>query len=75
MAPISDLINKLTTNKFVKRDEWGMPNATARKDLVNFSHHEIIAFYNHRIQGLYNFYSLASNLNSLRVVFMFFQFS
>lgn len=52
-----------------------MPVATARKDLVNFTHHEIITFYNHRIQGLYNFYGFASNLNSLRKIFMFLQFS
>lgn len=75
MAPIKDLINKLKINKFVKIDDQGMPYATARKDLVNFSHHEIITLYNHRIQGLYNFYSFASNLNSLRIIFMFLQFS
>jgi len=75
MAPIKELINKLKINKFVKMDDQGMPYATARKDLVNFSHHEIITFYNHRIQGLYNFYSFASNLNSLRIIFMFLQFS
>jgi len=75
MAPIKDLINKLKINKFVKIDDQGMPYATARKDLVNFSHHEIVTFYNHRIQGLYNFYSFASNLNSLRIIFMFLQFS
>lgn len=75
MAPIKDLINKLKVNKFVKIDAQGMPYATARKDLVNFSHYEIITFYNHRIQGLYNFYSFASNLNGLRVIFMFLQFS
>lgn len=75
MAPTKDLINKLNINKFVKLNDQGMPFATARKDLVNFSHHEIITFYNHRIQGLYNFYSFASNLNSLRIIFMFLQFS
>lgn len=75
MAPIKELINKLKVNKFVKMNNEGIPYATARKDLVNKSHHEIITFYNHRIQGLYNFYSFASNLNSLRVIFMFLQLS
>src|SRR5690606_41267435 len=48
---------------------------TARKDLVNFSHHEIITFYNHRIQGLISFYSFASNLTSLRIIIMFLHLS
>lgn len=75
MVPIKELINKLKINKFIKINDQNLPVATARKDLVNFTHHEIITFYNHRIQGLYNFYSFASNLNSLRKIFMFLQFS
>lgn len=75
MAPIRELINKLKINKFVKMNDRGLAYATARKDLVNFSHHEIVTFYNLRIQGLYNFYSFANNLNGLRIIFMFLQFS
>lgn len=77
MAPIRELIFvKLKVNKFVKMNEQNMPHATARKDLVNLSHHVIITFYNHRIQGLYNYYSFASNLkNGLRIIFSFLQLS
>ena len=75
MIPVKDVINKLVDNKFVVFNELGLPTATARKDLVNFEHHEIITFYNHRIQGLANFYSFASNFTSLRKINMFLQFS
>ena len=75
MIPVNDVIKKLADNKFVVFNELGLPTATARKDLVNFEHHEIITFYNHRIQGLANFYGFASNLTSLRKINMFLQFS
>lgn len=75
MIPVNDLIKKLANNKFIVMDSSGLPVPTARKDLVNFEHHEIVTFYNHRIQGLANFYGFASNLNSLRKINMFLQFS
>ena len=73
--PINDLINKLKINKFIKINANDMPVATARKDLVNFSHHEIVSFFNHRIQGLVTFYSFAVNLKSLRKIIMFLRLS
>lgn len=71
--PLQDLIHKLHTNKFVKQNHEGKYVGKSRKDLTNFAHHEIVIFYNSRIQGLYNFYSFAANLNSLRVINMFLQ--
>lgn len=73
--PIKELIQKLALNKFIKFDRLGLPNPTARKDLVNFTHHEILSFYNHRIQGLLAFYSFACNLTSLRKIIMFLHLS
>lgn len=73
--PVKDLIKKFTINKFTKTNSNGLPAATARKDLVNFSHYEIISFYNHRIQGLTTFYSFAVNLTSLRKIIMFLHLS
>lgn len=73
--PVNDLIQKLKINKFVITNSKNLPQATARKDLVNFSHGEIIDFYNHRIQGLLAFYSFASNRTSLRKILMFLQLS
>ena len=75
MIPIMDLIKKLKNNKFIKMNDKGLPISTSRKDLVNFEHYDIISFYNHRISGLVNFYKFASNLNSLRKIIMFLQFS
>ena len=75
LAPIADLIDKLTTNRFVLRDNQDMPVATARKDLVNYTHHEIITFYNHRIRGILNFYSFAGNRNDLRKIILLLQLS
>lgn len=73
--PITKLVKRLVTNKFVVFDKYNMPKATARKDLINFSHQEILAFYNNRIRGLTTFYSFASNLTSLRKVIMFLHLS
>ena len=73
--PINNLINKLKTNKFIKFNTNNMPVATARKDLVNFSHHKIVSFFNHRIQGLVTFYSFGVNLTSLRKILMFLHLS
>lgn len=75
MIPMNKLIRRLVTNGFAKMDSNNLPVPTARKDLVNFEHHEIGTFYNHRINGLVNFYSFAHNLNSLRKIIMFLQFS
>jgi hypothetical protein len=73
--PVDDLINKLKINKFVVMDSKQKPKATARKDMVNFSHGEIINFYNQRILGLNTFYSFAVNRTSLRKIIMFLQLS
>lgn len=80
LAPIEKLIEKLVKNKFVVRDRAGLPQATARKDLVLLSHYEIINFYNHRIQGVLNFYSFCpprgiGNRTNLRKIILFFQLS
>lgn len=73
--PVNELIRKLVTNKFIKINSSRLPVATARKDLINFSHYEIISFYNSRIKGLVTFYSFAVNLTSLRKVIMFLHLS
>lgn len=73
--PTNDLIKRLVFNKFVVMDANDQPHATARKDMVNFSHTEILNFYNHRIQGLVTFYSFAVNRTSLRKIIMFLHFS
>jgi hypothetical protein len=73
--PVKDLINRLKNHKYVVMKSDGLPSATARKDLINFSHAEIVSFYNNRIQGLTSFYSFAANRTSLRKIIMFLQLS
>lgn len=73
--PVNELIKKLTLNRFAKINSFGLPVATARKDLINFSHYEIVSFYNSRIKGLVTFYSFAVNLTSLRKIIMFLHLS
>lgn len=73
--PVKDLYKKLVANKFAKYDEQGLPKATARRDLVNLTHWEILNFYNSRIKGLAAYYAFAANYNSLRSIVMTLQFS
>ena len=68
-APIEKLLLKLRERGFLRFNRSGEPTPTAKRDMVNLEHHEIVTFYNHRIQGLLSFYSFASNLNRLRSVF------
>jgi hypothetical protein len=63
--PIKDLIIKLKVNKYIKIDSKGRAKATAKKELINLSHYEILKFFNHRIQGLITYYSFAANLASM----------
>jgi len=75
LAPLEELIRKLITNKFVVNNAKGLPMSTARKDLTNLSHYEILNFYNHRIQGILNFYSFAGNYSKLSSILFLLKFS
>jgi group II intron reverse transcriptase/maturase len=85
LVPMKDLIQKLITplafgssgkgNKFVKNNAKGLPIPTARRDLTNLSHLEILNFYNHRIQGILNFYSFAGNYSKLSGILYLLKFS
>lgn len=44
------------------------PRGTAKNAMINFSHADIIAFYNSKIRGLLNFYSFAGNRKRLNLV-------
>lgn len=75
LAPLEELMRKLITNKFVLNNAKGLPMPTARKDLTNLSHYEILNFYNHRIQGILNFYSFAGNYSKLSSILYLLKFS
>lgn len=75
-APIRELMDKLVINKFAKkRTGSGLTYPTARKDLINFTHMEILNYYNQRIRGILNFYSFAANFNELRKLLSILQLS
>ena len=63
--------NKLVSTGVAKWDEHNnlVPRGTANNALINFSHADIIAFYNSKMRGLYSYYSFA-NRKRLNLVFL-----
>lgn len=59
--PIDVLIKKLRDNGFIKHSKLGRVLATARKDLINLDHNDIIRFYNSKINGVISHYGFARN--------------
>ena len=59
--PTQTLMDKFIKNYFCK----GADKPTARKDLVNLDHNDIIRFYNSRISGITEFYNFAINYSAL----------
>lgn len=62
---------KLVSIGVAKWDEnkVAVPRGTANTKLINFSHSDIIAFYNSKARGLYSYYSFAGNRKRLGLVF------
>lgn len=61
-----DIPQKALMDKFIKNHFCSKADKpTARKDLVNLDHEDIIRFYNSRIFGLVEFYNFARNYSSL----------
>jgi hypothetical protein len=55
-------------NGITKKNHSGKILSTARKDLVNLSHYEILSYYNSLVSGYLNFYSFASNFSKLKSI-------
>lgn len=51
LAPLKDLTEKLTQTGFARRNHLNQVLAKGRRDLVNLTHHEILKFFNARING------------------------
>jgi hypothetical protein len=64
------IYKKLVSLKIAKWDENNtqVPRGTANTMLINFSHSDIIAFYNSKARGLYSYYSFAGNRKRLNLV-------
>lgn len=67
-APIGDLIRSLKKEGIVRKNAKQETMPQGLTSLVNLSHYEIIKFYNAKMQGIVNYYSFASNRNSLHFV-------
>ena len=59
--PMDVLIQKLLSGGFIKRSKLGVIGFTARRDLVNLDHNDIIRFYNSKINGIIAHYGFARN--------------
>lgn len=59
--PTDELMKKFIKNHFCR----GIDAPTARKDMVNLDHNDIIMFYNSKISGLVEFYNFARNYSAL----------
>ncbi len=66
-APIKELIEKLVVKKFLKWCDQDRRQATptARRNLVNLDHANILLYYNTVIRGLLHYYSFADNRKSM----------
>lgn len=68
-APIKTLIEKLIKAGLARRDNRNKILSKAVTALVNLDHATILQFYNSKISGLVNYYSLASNRVRLKDIF------
>jgi len=59
--PTKQLLEKLITNGFAKRNHLNKITAKPLTSLINLDHTTIIQFYNSKVNGLLNYYSFAGN--------------
>lgn len=64
-APIEKLLQKGIDNNVFKRLQSRKVVATALRRIVNYSHSDIIRFFNSKIRGILNYYSFVDNAKSL----------
>jgi group II intron reverse transcriptase/maturase len=67
-APIAELIEKLITNDFARRNHLAIVLAKGRTDLIHLTHFDIIRFYNSKITGILTAYRFAGNFSSMAKV-------
>jgi group II intron reverse transcriptase/maturase len=74
-APLEEILLSIKKSGFIRQDRLGKYHPVAYTKLTNLSHYEIIVFYNSKINGLFSFYSFASNFNRLRYILYLLQMS
>lgn len=60
-APIKDIVNKLVTHKFARRNHLNKVLAKGRTDMIHLTHYDILRFFNSKITGLLNAYRFVGN--------------
>jgi len=74
-APIKELINKLVTNGFVKRNHIGELVPKGKSNCVPLTHPQILNYYNSKIRGILNYYSCCHNRMNLWSIVRFLHYS
>lgn len=67
-APINKIMESLKKAKFIRQNKMKVVLPQGLETMINLSHYEIVSYFNSKIRGITNFYSFASNRNSLRSV-------
>lgn len=67
-TPITKLIANLEKAGMLKKNSLGQCIPRSCSKLTNLSHYDIVNFYNHKINGVLNFYSFASNYSKIATI-------
>jgi group II intron reverse transcriptase/maturase len=74
-APIEELINKLVTHGFIKRNHIGELVPKGKSNCVPLTHPQILNYYNSKIRGILNYYSCCHNRMNLWSIVRFLHYS
>lgn len=74
-APMQKIIDNLTKAKMIRINQHKECVPISCTQLTNLSHYEILQAYNHKINGITNFYSFASNYSKLGTLIWYLRLS
>lgn len=74
-APIIELLNKLVTHGFIKRNHTGELIFKGKSSCVSLTHPQILNYYNSKIRGILNYYSCCHNRMNLWSIVRFLRYS
>ena len=74
-APIKELLNKLVTHKFIKRNHLGELIPKGKSNCVPLTHPQTLNYYNSKIRGILNYYNCCHNRMNLWSIVRFLRYS
>jgi group II intron reverse transcriptase/maturase len=74
-APIIELLNKLVTHGFIKRNHIGELIPKGKSNCVLLTHPQILNYYNSKIKSILNYYSCCHNRMNLWSIVRFLHYS